>query len=252
MNGETGVFPHLSKAPITEAIIDFRVKLPDGFDIGKFATLRHKLERDYPHVEEKKLLQSGFQQEVGKQPVRIWNELGVHGDFFLSADRTRIAQFRQDGFTFNRLMPYTSWDDVFAEASRLWNIYVETAAPSEVSRIAVRYINRILLPLPLHEFSEFLNAPPVLPADVPPHVTEFLSRIVIQDLDKGIAANVVQALEPLPRVNYLPVILDIDVYRQNLSDEPNQALLLKFAELRNLKNRIFFGSLTPKAIQLFV
>lgn len=251
MNDQPQEFPHLPNAPITEAIIDFRVKQQDGFDVGKFAALRPKLEWAYPKWEEKKLLEFGIQQEVGKQRVQSFNDLGVQGHFFRSADGTKVAQFRRDGFTFNRLKPYTSWDEVFAEASHLWNIYVETAAPSEVSRIAVRYINRVLLPLPLGEFAQYLTAPPALPSGVPKLISGFFTRVDIQDADTGIAANVVQALEPLLDGKYVPVILDIDVYRKNLSDEANQALLSKFAQLRNMKNRIFFGSLTPQAIQLF-
>ncbi len=251
MMSQPQAFPNLPNAPITEAIFDFRVKLPDGFDVAKFAALRPWLEQEYPKFEEKKVMQFGFQQEAGKPPVQSMVDLGVHGHFFRSSDETKIAQFRRDGFTFNQLKPYVSWDDAFAEASRLWNIYVETAAPTEVSRIAVRYINRILLPMPLGEFSKYLTAPPALPKDVPKHMSGFFTRVVIQDADSGIAANVVQALEPLLDKTYVPMILDIDAYRQDLSDEPNQALLAKFAQLRTMKNRIFFGSLTPEALQLF-
>ena len=244
-------FLRLPHAPITEAVIDFRVKLPDGFDVAKFAELRTRLEGDYPKWEEKKLFQLGFKQEGHKEPVQTFNNLGVHGHFFRSADETQVAQFRRDGFTFSRLKPYTSWDETFREASRLWGIYVETTNPSEVSRIAVRYINRILLPLPVAQLSDYLTVPPLLPDGVPTDVTSFFTRAVIQDADTGIAVIVVQALEQLPDGKHIPLILDIDAYRANLSDEPNEELLSKFEQLRNMKNRFFFGSLTAKSIELF-
>lgn len=195
--------------------------------------------------------QQQIKQKPGKPPEFAVRDQGVVGYRFRSADHRTIAQFRRNGFTFNRLKPYASWDQVFPEACRLWKIYTNTAPPEEISRIAVRFINRLLLPLANLEFSDYLAAPPALPRDVPQSISSFLSRVVIHEPRANLTANVVQALEPPLNDQYISLILDIDVYQRNVSHLTPETVLGSFASLREMKNRIFFGSLTDKALVLF-
>ena len=178
-------------------------------------------------------------------------DLGVAGYCFLSADGKNIAQFRRDGFTLSRLAPYTSWEDVFARASRLWKLYAETTTPIDVPRIAVRYINRILLPQPLSDLSKYLTALPVLPKKWPNTLSGFLTKVVVHDPESALVANVAQALESPADERHVPVLLDIGVSEQIIFDGNAEAPLLRFEKLRETKNRIFFSSLTEEAINLF-
>ena len=45
---------HLINAPTTEAIIDFRVKIPSGFDTRKFLSVKEDLSNSYPKNEPRK------------------------------------------------------------------------------------------------------------------------------------------------------------------------------------------------------
>src|SRR5258708_35248458 len=83
-----------------------------------------------------------------------------------------VAQFRIDGFTFSKLEPYTTWEEVFAEASRLWQLYVAKAQPPEVIRVAVGCINRLRVPGPADR-SEDLAAPPLLASPSPQRRRQF-------------------------------------------------------------------------------
>src|SRR5262249_54904880 len=105
-----------------------------------------------------------------------------------------LAQFRVDGFTFSKLDPYTTWEAVFSEADRLWRVYVQTAQPVEISRLAVRYFNLLRLPAPAR-LGESLEAPPVLPPPIPQTIREFLMRAVVDD-GNGASAILVEAVEP--------------------------------------------------------
>jgi uncharacterized protein (TIGR04255 family) len=244
-------FPHLNNAPITEAIIDFRVRLPGAFEILRLKEAHVQLSADYPTIEEQQVTRQQFEQRPGQPPKLTVRSQGVPGYRFRSGDAKSLVQFRRNGFTFNRLKPYPSWDQVFPEACRLWKIYSTVAPPEEISRIAVRFINRIQLPLPNLEFSDYLTAPPPLPQGVPQSLSGFLTRVVIQDPETKLAANVVQALEPPLNEQYVSMILDIDVYQRDVSQLTLEAVLGQFAKLREMKNRIFFGSLTEKALALF-
>jgi uncharacterized protein (TIGR04255 family) len=103
-----------------------------------------------------------------------------------------------DGFTFNRLKPYTGWAQVLPQALELWRIYVEEFGPLSVTRIAVRYINRLTLPAPVVNMSRYLTAPPTVPAGAPQSLRGFLQRIVLEDTAAGLTARVTQASEKSP------------------------------------------------------
>lgn len=245
MASKAPAFPHLNNAPITEAMIDFRVRLPGAFEILRLKEAHPQLSADYPNIEEQ------FEQRLGQPPKLTVRSQDVGGYRFRSGDNKSIVQFRRNGFTFNRLKPYPSWDQVFPEACRLWNIYSTVAHPEEISRIAVRFINRVQLPLPNLEFSDYLTAPPPLPQGIPQSLSGFLTQVVIQDPETKLAANIVQALEPALNEQYVSMILDIDVYQRDVSQLTLEAVLGQFAKLREMKNRIFFGSLTEKALALY-
>jgi uncharacterized protein (TIGR04255 family) len=243
---------HLRNAPITEAIIDFRVKLPDPFDVNVFRGLKEQLHERFPKAEEARLFKGGFKVETGLTS-QFSQDMGLHGFLFKSEDDLNVVQFRKDGFTFSRLKPYTSWEEVFPEAWRLWEIYREKSSPENLFRIAVRYINHLRLPLPFQQFSDYLEAPPNLPPDIPQNVSSFLTRQVIHDLDSGIAINLTQALEgSAADTQHAIIILDIDAYKSREYQPNDESVLLQeFEALHKMKNLIFFSSITEETAGLF-
>jgi uncharacterized protein (TIGR04255 family) len=244
---------HLSNAPIVEAVVDVRVKLSSNFKLEVFHPLCEELQTNYSQRLDQQVVEQTIKQQPG-QPAEFSTRIsGIHGYRLSSEDGKQIVQLRRDGFTFSRLQPYTTWEEIFAEAWRLWGMYVDTAKPTEVSRIAVRYINRLLLPLPCIDLSKYLNAPPVVAEGWPVSLSAFLTRVVINDPESEIAVNVIQALEPQAgrEGTHLTALFDIDAY-QILSLDPDDVTIEeRFGRLREMKNRIFFGGLTTEAIELF-
>ena len=98
---------HLRKVPITEAIIDIRVNpLPD-VTARTFDQLRTVLVDSYPLVHEPPNSRGTLKIEAGKI-VASTTEVVSQGLHFKAADSLTVAQFRSNGFTLNRLKPYTS------------------------------------------------------------------------------------------------------------------------------------------------
>jgi uncharacterized protein (TIGR04255 family) len=241
---------HLNKAPIVEAIIDFRVKLASDFDVTKLASLKETLLVDYPVVQERRAFEAGV-EVAGKQVQQMFEDKGLLGYLFRSGDEKNVAQFRRDGFTFSRLKPYTEWETVLAEAKRLWKLYSAKASPELITRIAVRYINQLSIPLPIHDFGEYLAAPPKIPETLPQEVSHFMTRIVLYESATDIQANIIQALQPGIKPPYATILLDIDVYKQQENGFEEPQIWSTFAQLRDLKNRIFFDSISEKTARLF-
>jgi uncharacterized protein (TIGR04255 family) len=238
---------YLSHAPIVEAVVDFRVLRHSAVTADHFSDLTTVIGSEYAAKDWIQAIEARFGLHGGKQmePMQVSQPLG-----WRYRAPEAIAQFRIDGFTFSKLEPYTTWDAVFAEASRLWQRYVEIAAPLEVSRIAVRYINRLKLPGPA-TLGRYLEAPPVLPKPIPQAVREFLTRVVVVDEARRASAILVQALEASLDPAVVPVLLDIDAFREGALSPQDGDIPVYFEQLRQLKNDIFFASITEETVEMY-
>src|SRR6266487_4979419 len=103
---------HLRAAPITEAIIDIRVKARSGFNIENFNDIIPAMKENFPIIEQINGSQVSFQVKSNETSFPNIKDLGIQGYFFKTQDKKTIAQFRVDGFTFNKLKPYTSWEEL--------------------------------------------------------------------------------------------------------------------------------------------
>jgi len=239
---------HLKKAPITEALIDLRVILPSDFDAQEFSKLSDQLSAKYPKKEPRKHIRSSFGMREGKPFTGPIEDKGIDAYYYKSEDERNIVQFRSDGFTFNHLHPYTKWESVISEARNMWELYCSVAKPEQITRIAVRYINRLELPLPI-EFERYLTAPPKIPDSLPQELSGFLTRILISE--DAITANIVQSLGRSTKTDHGVIILDIDVFEVQASGFAEDNVWSKFEQLRKFKNRIFFKSITEETVRLY-
>lgn len=135
-----GTVKHLSKAPITEALIDFRARLPEPLNEQHLIKLKENLDPTFPIHDERRHVQASVDLQGTEQITQRPIDQGLYGWFFRSQDELNIAQFRNNGFTFSRLKPYTNWEDFFKAGRDLWELYEGLVRPVSVPRIAVRYI----------------------------------------------------------------------------------------------------------------
>lgn len=243
---------HLNNAPITEAIIDFRVKLPVAFKVEAFLELKETIGNRFPKVQERKLFSSKLRFEKG-EPQPLSSEYhGVQGYFFSPEDEKNVAQFRIDGFTFSRLKPYTDWGHLFNEAKELWKIYSGVTQPEAVTRLAVRYINHIDIPIPIDDLADYLTAPPKIPNNIHGVISGFLSKVIVYDPVTDTATNIVHALEKSNKPDkHITIVLDIDSYKMGDFNIDDGEIRNIFEKLHNIKNNIFFNSITNKTVRLF-
>lgn len=241
---------HLQRAPVKEAIIDLRATVPESFDARSFIDLKIDLAERYPSANEMLRMEGGVQVEEGRVSS-FTRHHGLRGYLFRSSDGLQVVQFRIDGFTFSRLEPYTSWDEVFPEAFTLWQLFARKARVELATRLAVRYINRLRLPAATRDFSRYLVAPPAVPSELRVPVSAFLSRVLLHDAQHGLSANVTQAFEGGVDPAVTGVLLDIDAFAAEQRQVEDEAIRDRFERLREFKNRIFFSSITEEAARLF-
>ena len=239
---------HLSKAPIQEALIDFRVALSPDFRVESFNALKIELAAQYPQIDEQHVSQSTFDVK-GRTFSPTMSSL--RGYLLKSADNRSIVQFRTDGFTFNRLPPYVSFEELMTEALPAWTRYVDVASPSIVTRVALRYINRLEYTEQTLELANVLEAPPKRPNGAPGVMTTFLSRISTHEPKSGIAVNLVTSIEtPVSRPG-VSVLIDIDAYKAGEFQTGRGALSRELEALRKVKNDVFFSTITEATAQQY-
>lgn len=245
-----GKGPHLKNAPIREALIDIRVQLVEDFSVTVFSKLAEQLKEHFPNEKEIQRFQAGVQFKDGTAMARASHDASFHGVRLTSKDGTELVQFRTDGFTFNRLKPYTSWDEIFPKAFRFWQTYQKGVRPVAVSRLAVRYINSMRFPCPVTALEKYLVSPPCPPPGAQFELKSFLIHNDLFDPDSGIHVRFVQALDGIEH-NSVTVLMDIDAYKLGDFGGNEQETKSVFHELREMKNRLFFESITSEAKELF-
>lgn len=244
-------FPQLSQAPVIEAVMDIRAHASQPFEEE---AVRQSLE---PRLTGFRFLDSQreFQHEVkiaaGSTSEQCVRDLGWKGLRFQSEDQKKIVQFNRDGFVASRLEPYPDWATFAQEGFDLWRIFGDIARPVEINRLGLRYINRIELPLDDPRLSDYVKHPPQPPEGLNlPHIG-FMYHETFAVPGHAYAINFIRTIQPAdPGTGKGPgLIFDIDVFSTTGIALPTDELALIFAEMRWLKNKVFFGTITEKTLE---
>ena len=239
--------------PIQEALLDIQVALPAGVTVEALKNFHTGIETRFPERKERISWLQGFQISGPGDSHAVSSSRSVDGYLFVSNAEAKIVQARRDGFTFNKLRPYSNWETFSAEAKELWERYVALARPASVQRVALRYLNRIALPLPLRDLRDYCLLFPDLPPALPQGISEFFLRVTLPVPDAPCLSTVTLTFEPaIPGATMLNLILDNEAaFFCGVRNVDTEAIWSKLAQLRDLKNKVFDASLTEKAKELF-
>lgn len=242
-------YPILKNAPIQEALIDLRVKLPQNIKLTDIVQFHEKVRESFPNKRERVSFQGGIQMLDGK-PVSMPSSGGPDGYFFESPKRDKIVQARLDGFTFNKLKPYENWRVFQSEALKLWKLYASIAKPEKVVRIALRYINRIEIPLPIENFKDYIVTVPEIAPTLPQGLSHFFMRLLIPNERIKATATVTETMEMTNEGRTLAIIFDIDVWKNTDYLPDSNVIWRDLEKLRVFKNQVFFESITDRTKEM--
>lgn len=242
---------HFDKPPISEAIFDIRVEVPDSITVDVLKTTFESVKDRFPEERKNMVFQGGIQFAEGGAPSIMQSASEQYGFSFRSPDGKRVAQTRRDGFTFNNLAPYVGWNALSEEAKELWALYKKVAKPRLVNRLALRYVNRIDLPKEVNDIKDYLATLPALAPDIPQNIGGFFMRVQVSDNVSKSQAFIVTTVEPSSDGQGICLIFDIDAFQIVDIVNDDNAMWAKFNELRIFKNNLFDKSFTSKAKELF-
>ena len=241
---------HLRNAPIVEALVDIRVKLPPDVDVIKLESIGGLISNQYPKKKKRIRFEGKFDVKVGELPRHNDTPVWVDGHIYSTEDERYMVQTRLDGFTFSRLSPYETWENLRDEAYKLWEHYVRITSPEIITRVALRYINRLEFPFPMGDFNEYLTSSPIIPEGLPQKISSFLVRVVVPEESIKSFAIITQSFKSVER-DKVPVILDIDVFKQMRFEVDKKEAWDFLEKLHEFKNKVFFKSITEKTKELY-
>jgi uncharacterized protein (TIGR04255 family) len=103
----------------------------------------------------------------------------------------------------------------------------------------------------MRDFKEYVLTTAEIAPGLPQGMSEFFMRLVVPKQELDAVAIITQTMEPVTEGARLPLIFDIDVFRIGSFTVATGEIWTIFESLRDLKNEIFFKSITPKARELF-
>jgi uncharacterized protein (TIGR04255 family) len=234
-------FPKLTRPPLSEALVDIRLReeLPASV-LAKF-----QAPKGFPVAKEMRHGQFQFKMDKDKPALAEVLAEGALGWRYERDDGSEVLQLRRNGLTYSILKNYPGWD-VLREAARdAWREFLAASGPVNVSRLAVRYINAINIPLGA-DYDEYLTTGPRVPKSVPPIVTSFMQRVLVPFEEDTATAIITQTLE-VPA----PAVLDIDVFTECSLEGASVDIWSRLEKLRGIADRIFFSSLTEKVLESY-
>ena len=248
-------FPHLQNAPIKEALIDIQCDCDKSLNVDALKSELVEVYKDKDFQSPKLIRQFEFHGMSGEGEIVTGSKDTLLGYRYDSKDENKVIQARINGFTFSHLKPYQRWEDFKDEWSERWDSYKDVAKPTKINRLAIRYINVVEPSSDINTVSDLGKSfvePPRVATALPQTLTQCVSRFVLKVDEFGGSAIVTKALERKPD-NQAPVlVLDIDIFKfvpaNGIKDGEISTLL---EQMREVKNDIFFKSLTESLIDEF-
>ena len=235
-------------APITEALIDIRVEPLSQSMRPALSELYEQVKLQYPDRQEQFVVgaQLSFGSEVTTQASQ--SPLGFA---FRSKDGKQIFQARLNGFTVSRLKPYGNWPELLEQARALWGHYRAAIGPQQITRVAVRYINQIDIPVRSLDYKDYFLTTPEVSPKLPQTLSGFFMQLQLPQPDFHGMLILTQTAVPPPAPGMNSVILDVDVFQDAPDFTSDDQVWDVLEKLRERKNKYFEGCLTDKTRALF-
>lgn len=256
-DGELTEPVHYRRAPIIEATISLGTVPPTNLTAESLIEIHDSVKERYPNVVEEYFYAGEVSVPAIGEPPEHEDTHGHIGYSFSDLNQQRTLRVTVDGFDFSIGQPYDRWQPFRDEALELWEIFKGVSGAMEISRVALRYINRIDIPntgLARMEdyFKVYLEIPEGWPGGT--SLTNFFVqfRVPQPDLDCDLVVN--HAPVPSPESNMVSVMLDFELFKEfyapplQISEDAEAWQLLE--KLRKRKNDVFNASITEEAKEL--
>lgn len=236
------------RAPITEAVVEFRSPTP--VDEKKRKKALKRLSKLY--VDHNPVVQQKIEFEFNPKGNTKTQQTDSIIDKFSSDDMTQQLVISDISFVVSQLAPYTGWEQFKQRIMRDWSNWRSIFSHQPIERVGMRYINRIDLPIeaPVVRYEDYVTVYPTLPALLDPCSYHSVNvRVVLEDIQSEL--NLKSAVVDSPLPGHLAMVLDLDISRVYQAQPSDDELYSYISQARIKKNEIFEACITDKARDLF-
>lgn len=234
-------------APIIEASIDLRVSLPAEVSLDELAAVFASDSDVVTDPDPFYSFSPGLTVDAGDEIVGTTSGTQL-GYTFKSNDGSFVMRSNLDRFAYSRLGQYTEWSDFLAEVEPKWESYKVAIAPTDITSVGVRFVNRIDVMKPQIEIKDYLRTSIDVSPYLPQAISGYFAQVGIPLQDYEAHANVTTAILDSDEPDTTSLILDIDVTRAVTLSLGSPAfedeLLATLAQLREAKNFVFEACIT--------
>jgi len=234
--------------PIVEAVCEFRFPPDSPWDLTIPGLVYERLKGTFPQKRPAPAFGFGIRLGQGSVEQRLEPTTRMQ---FLRQDGNVLVQVGPNLLAVNHLKPYPGWEAFVPMIQQAYRAYVETAPPTAIQRIGLRYINRVELPGPRVELEEYLNFYPHLGDDLPQDYGEFTVRIqtAFNALRDGLQMTLTSADAGNADVNVF--VLDMDYFLAKPGTITTNEAFSWVNEAHDRLEQIFEGCISDKLRQLF-
>jgi uncharacterized protein (TIGR04255 family) len=240
-----------TRPPITEAVIEIRVG--SAIEMVELGRVSADLADFYPLEQPVKSVDVAVgmpSTPEGKPTARVNEETGHRRS---SSDLTEIVVLWSTKLSISQLSPYPGWDTFFGRFMRDWAIWKKRIGYRKVTRIGVRYINRLDIPISgsaVIEESEYLNVYPHLPKALGTMMAYGVQAVLpLAEIRSKLTLN--SSAVPSPLLDHAAFIFDQDISREAELPQRDEDIYRLLREIRDMKNRLFEACVTDRARELF-
>ena len=237
--------------PVEEALVEFRFVPGPGWD----PTLPGKLHQHAaiksgyagkPRTQ--KIVEAAL--ETGRdQPSQMTLRESFSRVQLVNENGTRLISLGPDVLSINVLRPYKGWIEFRQRIETALQAYAEVAGPGGVSRVGVRYINKINLPDQEIELKTwFWCGPPTVP-ELPGKIAGFMSRVEFLYPD-AVKLLLTQASIDAPE-GPPAFLLDLDVLWESGETRSPDAIMAVVDDLHARVGSAFEALITDAAREIF-
>lgn len=230
-----------AKAPITEAVIEFRTEtnVPDAQLKKVEARLRKLYGKSERLVEFKVKMASPTEPTASLVGFKLTNDEG-----------TFIVQARKTGLAISALAPYPGWSAFVSEFREAWRLWTKAVGPRRLARIGTRFLNRIDVPFDETgrlESDDYLNVGVKLP-----HCTNGGADGGWQAVSVSLLPDTLFKLRlgcgtaPPAIIRHASFALDIDVFCDVDVPQDDTDIWDLLAQAKIAKNRVFDECITEQ------
>lgn len=235
------------RAPILEAVVDIGARLPSTVTTESLRAISWQTVGNFGEPQSR--VRTALQ--IDGSSGSVTTQRATDGWVLTDESHHCVVQARLDGFSFSRLAPYDRWENFHDSVRNCWELYRQATQPLDVVRLALRYVNRLDLPLPFEDFREYLQTYPEVARGLPQSLSSFLFQLQapLEDIENGMLIlheGIVESTKP----DVASILLDIDVFQAVTLASDSSDIWAAIDRLHAKKNEVFEACITDKTREL--